>query len=203
MNSVRQKPPPKTAPRKITIKKTKTPKIIVDIQAEVLADAKSAKVKGGETTCTSVGKLAGGKLYSIPGYSWIQKGGLKFINKLNGPAEIKCTIRIQTLYNPKANPEDVSAYGRGTTPEDEKSGNVSLGFHEYCHRNDYIKYLQTTGLPDFGGKAGMSEQQYIRAQNSFAQAMDSYFKEMVKYSHRLTDEVGYKKSTFEAKGPRP
>ena len=203
MNAVPQKPPPRTTPRKISIKRIKTPQIDIDVHAEVLADTKSAKVKGGETTFEPAGKLSGGSLYATPGYSWIQKGALKTVSKLNGPVEIRGTIRIQTAYSPKANPADRSAYGRGTTPEDEKSGNTSLGFHEYCHQNDYIKYLQTKRFPAFGGKVGMTEQQYIQAQKSFVQSMDNYFKEMEKYSQRLTDEVGYKKSTFQARGPRP
>jgi hypothetical protein len=32
--------------------------------------------------------------------------------------------------------------------------------------------------------------------------MNAYFNDMEKYSQRLTDEVGYKKSIFKAKGPK-
>jgi hypothetical protein len=203
MNNAKQKPPPKTTLRKIVIKKSKTPQMDIDVHAEVLADTKNTKITGGETSFRPVGKLSGNKLYSTPGYSWMKKAGAKIVSKLSGPAEIKGTIKIQTAYNPKANPADKSEYGRGTTPEDEKSGNTSLGFHEYCHRNDYITYLQTKDFPTFTGKVGMTEHQYKQSLKSFVQAMDNYFKEMEKYSYRLTDEVGYKKSTFKSKGSRP
>lgn len=202
MNAVAKKPPPKTTPGKVAIRNSKTPQLEIDVKADVLADTKSAKIKGGETTFLPVGKLSGGNLYTTPSYSWIRKGGLKTVNKISGPVQIKGTVRIQTAYGPKANPADRSAYGRGTTPEDERTGNTSLGFHEACHRSDYIKYLKTKAFPVFSGKVGMTEQQYKQAQTSFVKSMSAYFKEMEIYSQRLTDEVGYKKSTFKAKGPR-
>jgi hypothetical protein len=202
MNTLQHKPPPKTTPGKIPVRKAKTAQLDVDVQVEILADTKGAKIKGGETTFLPVGKLPGGNLYSTPSYSWIQKGGLKTVNKVSGPVLIKGTVRIQTAYSPKANPADRSAYGRGTTPEDERTGNTSLGFHESSHRSDYIKYLKTNAFPTFNGKVGMTEQQYKQAQASFVNSMSGYFKKMEEYSQRHTDEVGYKKSTFKAKGPR-
>jgi hypothetical protein len=202
MNTVQHKPPPKTTPGKIPVRKAKTAQLDVDVQAEFLVDTKSAKIKGGETTFLPVGKLSGGNLYSTPNYSWVQKGGVKTVNKISGPVQIKGIVRIQTAYSPKADPADRSAYGRGTTPEDERTGNTSLGFHESCHRNDYVKYLKANTFPTFSGKVGMTEQQYKQAQTTFVNSMSAYFKKMEEYSLRQTDEVGYKKSTFKAKGPR-
>lgn len=203
MNTVSQKLPPKTVPSKITIKKVKTTQTDIEVYAEVLRDTTNSSIKGGDTTFNPVGALAGGNVFSIPAYSWVQKGGLKIIKKLNGPLEIKGTIKIQTSYGPKANPAHRSAYGRGTTPEDEESGNTSLGFHESCHRSDYLSYLKSQAFPTFGGKVGMTERQYKQAANSFVKSMEKYFEEMNKNSDRRTDEVGYKKSMYKTKGPRP
>jgi len=57
-------------------------------------------------------------------------------------------------------------------------------------------------LPVFGGKIGMTVQQYDQAVAAFTESFDNYFKEMEKNSYRLTDEVGYKKSVYNIKGPR-
>jgi hypothetical protein len=100
MNTIRQKPPPKTTPGKIAIKKSKTPQLDIDVQVEVLADTKSAKVKGGETTFAPVGKLSGGNLYSTPSYSWIQKSGQKIVNKISGPVE---KANMAPIYQSKRN----------------------------------------------------------------------------------------------------
>ena len=94
----------------------------------------NSTVKGGETKFNPAGAIADGKggknFFRVPGYSWEKKGGVKKIKTLSGPVEIKGTVKIQTSYNPSAKPADPSAYGRGTTPEDKKAGNTSLGFHE-------------------------------------------------------------------------
>ena len=52
----------------------------------------------------------------------------------------KGTMSIRTTYPKNFQSTDRSAYGRGTQG-DLQTGNVSLGFHEACHRNDYLAYL--------------------------------------------------------------
>jgi hypothetical protein len=202
MNTAKQKAPPKTVPSKTIIKQVKTAQIDIKLYVEVLRDTTKSGLKGGETTYKPVGSLPGGKLYRTPTYSWQQKGGPKTISKVNGPAEIKATVQIQTAYGANAKPSQTSEYGRGTTTTDEKTGNTTLGFHESCHRKDYIDYLKTKPLPTFGGKVGITEQQFKQAEKSFAQSVAKYFKDMDDYSERLTDEVGYKKSIYKAKGSR-
>src|SRR5262249_391877 len=114
-----------------------------------------------------------------PTYDWDKKGGLEVITKLKGPVEIKATVKIQTVYGPGASPEQLSGSGRGTTPEDEKAGNTSLGFHESCHRKDYLDYLKTKALPAFGGKVGMTRTQYEQAVAAFSKAIAKYIADMI------------------------
>lgn len=206
MNKVKQKPPPKTIPSKVVIKKIKNPQMDIEVYAEVLSDKTDNTITGGKTSIEGVGMISDGKgktfFSTTPGYSWEIKGGRKIITKLNGRVEIKGTFKIQTAYSPKAKPTDTSAYGRGTTPGDERVGNTSLGFHETCHRDDYLRYLKNNSLPTFGGRVGMTEQQYNQAVQSFNKAMTKWSTNMDKDSEGSTDEVGYKKSTYDTKGPR-
>ena len=47
------------------------------------------------------------------------------------------------------------------------------------------------------------KQQFEMAVSTFTKNMAKFFPDMQQDSYRLTDEVGYKKSEFVAKGPRP
>lgn len=201
MNKVVPKPPPKTVASKTVIRKMKNPKMDVEIHAQVLGDKTDNGITGGVTKYEPVPTTGRTIISSTPGYEWKPRGRLKIISKLKGPAEIKANIKIQTSYGPKAKPKHLSAYGKGTTPEDKRTGNTSLGYHEACHRNDYLKYLKIKPLPTFSGKVGMTLQQYKRAEESFIKAVDKYFSDMDKYSKRKTDEVGHKMSTYKAKNP--
>lgn len=123
----------------------------------------------------------------VQGYEY--SGPKKIITKLVGPSPIiKATI--QTSYNSGAKPSDSSAYGRGTTTEDKRTGNISLGFHESCHRSDYISYIKAHVPPVFSGKIGISEDQYKLATENYFQAVDDYLAACLKFSEDQTDEVG-------------
>ena len=200
--------PPATVPGKTTIKKSKTAQLDVDVAAEILADGTSTDASVvGHTSYTADGAWPDGSggtvFFQVPGYSLTQKGALEVIDKLNGPVEIKGIVKILTVYGPNASATQDSAYGRGTTPPDESAGNITLGFHESCHRADFLTYLKTKALPVFGGKVGQTAQQYDLAIATFGTAVDKYFADMDKDSFLRTDEVGYKSSTYDANGPRP
>jgi hypothetical protein len=201
-------PPPKTVPSKIDVKKDKTDTQDTDVTAEILQDGTTNDDSiQGLTSFESVGALAdanGNSMFSqTPTYSWESKGGRDVVTQVNGLAEIKGNITIQTVYGSGANASQTSAYGRGTTPDDEAAGDTSLGFHESCHRNDYLNFLRTNLLPVFGGKVGQTRAQFDAATTAFTAAVSKYFVDMKKDSVQRTDEVGYKLSTFKAKGPRP
>ncbi len=117
------------------------------------------------------------------------------ITEFNGSFEFTGPITIQTVYGPGASKNGLSLYGRGTTEEDKANGNITLGFHESCHRLDYVEYLASNPLPAFPLKAGMTVQQYNTAQEIFEQKYHAYIVAIGDYSVQRTDEVGYKRST--------
>jgi hypothetical protein len=111
------------------------------------------------------------------------------VKKLLDPLPV-ITFTIQTVYDPGAKAEDKSAYGRGTTWEDGWNGDITLGFHESCHRADHLEFLRTHAPPVFGGKVGMTEAQYKQAWTNFGAACTAYHKKMDEYTEAHTDEVG-------------
>lgn len=105
-----------------------------------------------------------------------------------GPAPL--VVRIKTTYQAGADPDADSAYGRGTTPEDKKSGNTSLRFHEGSHGTDFLNYLRTHPLPKFTGKAGIPEADYLKARQDYLNAVSQYFQDADADSEMKTDCVG-------------
>lgn len=98
------------------------------------------------------------------------------------------TVTIQTLYG-KAQPDADSLYGRGTTPSDITDGNVSLGFHESCHRQDLLDYLKNNAPPVFTGVPKMTTAQANAAISSYKTACAAYFAKGRSNSVDLTDET--------------
>jgi hypothetical protein len=137
-----------------------------------------------------------------PGFNFVNKGGQQVVTALNGKFTLKGKITVQTVYGPNASATQISGYGRGTTAEDEAAGNITLGFHESCHRADYFRYLQTRLLPTFTGKVGMTVPQYKQAGQAFQTAYKAYFDQMGAESKASTDEVGYTLTQYRQKGPR-
>ena len=199
---MKQNPPPTTKAGKAPVAKFESDVLDVHVQSEVLPDAvANTNSFHGKTTYKLVG--VGRKMFaSTPGARTVLKDGKETVTTLTGRAEIKGFVRIQTLYGSKSKSTDRSGYGRGTTAADEAAGNTSLGFHESCHRQDYLKYLADHPLPEFTGATGMTAIEFRAASNNFLTAVDDYFADMDRYSNDNTDEVGYKKSIFKAKGPR-
>lgn len=111
------------------------------------------------------------------------------------------TARIWTEYG-SFDPESTAAYGRGTTDDDKKNGNVTLGFHESCHRADLLAYLKEKPMPEFTGKPEMKAPEMQAAINSYITACRAYFDAAKTYSVPITDEVGKPtKSQYKAANP--
>lgn len=185
-------PPPVTSPGSIaTLKQVANDTVDVLVDAKIIADG-SGGASGGKTT------FKGGSAWSAPGYSTDKAGK---ILKFTGKFTWKGTIVIQTVYASGAKPTDVSCYGRGTTAADVRAGNITLGFHESCHRDDYTSYLQNNKLPDPPTlTVGMSEADYKRATKDFGDALKDYLKMMEDESNQKTDEVGHQRSTWLSSG---
>ncbi len=113
----------------------------------------------------------------------------------------KTTIEIRTKYESDEMRGFFSCYGRGTTPEDRKAGDITVGFHESCHRNDFVDYLKNNALPALPKlKTGMTKNEFTVEQNKFTVEYNKYEPAMKTRSDTNTDEVGLKKSTWKAKG---
>lgn len=196
--SVVQQPHPATVLSKTTVKVLKNAQVDIAVFVEVVQDGHSqdADMKGAQTS-----RDTSGVHWKTPSIEYQAKGGREVVTKLTSPLEFKGTIIIQTVYGPNVTPNQPSGYGRGTTPEDVKSGNTSLGFHESCHRADYLQFLKSHPLPTFNGKVGMSREEYRRAERRFQQQIEDYFQQMDRDTFSRTDEVGYKKSEYDKKGP--
>lgn len=206
---IKQSPrkPPQTKAESFQWLKLRTAVVDIDIKVEVLPDGQvgdESKAKKAVTTYKAVGSIGpDGAFRRGPRYSFQRQGRLDVVVGITKRAEVKGVLRIQTSYGPGSSPEAISVYGRGTTPQDQFAGNVTLGFHESCHRQDYLNYLRTAPFPQFRGKVGMSKEDFEAAYLRFDKAVLDYFTTMSEISHRITDETGHKKSTFKAKGQRP
>lgn len=121
----------------------------------------------------------------VPGRDVDEKG---IVTKINGNSAITGTI--STKYAKGSAPNDLSAYGRGTTKADKAAGNITLGFHESCHRQDFQTYLTTNSVPTFGGKVGMTGTAFDEAGVKYLAAVDAYLDAALAKSEADTDEVG-------------
>jgi hypothetical protein len=120
------------------------------------------------------------------------------IIRFNGAFEFTGPITIQTVYGPGVSKHQPSLYGRGTTERDREDGNTTLGFHEHCHRCDFVEYLLTNPLPEVDIHPGMTVRQYEILQQNFADKFNAYVAAMADHSLQQTDEVGRKKSKYDA-----
>ena len=185
------KSPPATATGTTTVKVENTSIADIDVSVEVLADGVSADISGAKTSFSNDEV----EFQTPPSYrGHKRKDGTEIVDSLDGPYKIKGRITIQTVYGLTDKPSDASVYGRGTTVKDKADGNTTLGFHEYCHRQDYLSYLKSKPLPVFAGKPGMTVTAYKAAETAFLNAGKKYFKDMEADSYKKTDETGYPKS---------
>lgn len=115
------------------------------------------------------------------------------VTKLKGKPPVP-VITIQTTYGLDAKAQDPSAYGRGTTEEDKKAGNTTLGFHEGQHGLDFLQYLKENPLPKFLGAVGMPVSEYEAAKDAYEKATQEYSTQMGEESKAKTDCVGEKAS---------
>jgi hypothetical protein len=181
-------PAPATTPRSLGVLQSAQSDLLdVSVAAEILADT-SGRPKAGSSAETSFSLPA----YSFPGATLDKH---RKIGHFNGKFTWKGTISVQTVFGPGAHANDLSCYGRGTTEADVRARDITLGFHESCHRSDYEAYLKANPLPAPPKlTVGMSESDYKAAEVNFKKAFDTYSKEMSDQSMRQTDEVGNKLS---------
>lgn len=121
-------------------------------------------------------------------------GGAKYTSsndtgKVTGWSVLPYKVDIVTMYG-TGKPNDDAAYGRGTLKADQDAGNVSLGFHESCHRADIIAYLKNNPMPAFKGTKDITTDQGDELIQAYNAAVDAYFQAARDHSRLVTDEVG-------------
>lgn len=121
----------------------------------------------------------------FPAYTTNADGTMK-----TAPGPSPLVVRIKTTYQSGADPDATSAYGRGTTKEDQKAGTTTLRFHEGSHGTDFLNFLRNNPLPKFTGKAGMPEADYLKARQDYLDAVSKYFADADSDSEMKTDCVG-------------
>ncbi|MBS0029993.1 eCIS core domain-containing protein [Chitinophaga sp. 22321] len=115
------------------------------------------------------------------------------VSKINGKATLEITI--QTVYAADVSPKSTSAYGRGTTKADEKSGNTSLRFHEGSHGTFVLTYLAAHPVPVFGGFVGQSEEKFSEASDKYLEKVDEYMTKLDAANEKAVDCVGTKEAS--------
>lgn len=180
-------PPPETTTGSLGMLKSKQTDLLnVKVDAEIVDDTAGGPGEGADTTLNDR-TTSSSPAYTTDRHNKIVSFGGKF--------EWTGTMTIQTNYARGSRPTDVSCYGRGTTDADVAAGDVTLGFHESCHRADYVRYLKTNPLPDPPELAiGMTEGAYKAAIAAFKKALADYRTDITQQSRANTDEVGFKLS---------
>jgi hypothetical protein len=178
-------PPPATTAASLgVVKEVQNDLVDYKIEGEIVADG-SGGTSGANTDFSKVPSKS-------PSYD--AEGGK--ITKFKGKFTFKGTIKIQTTYAADASATDLSCYGRGTTDTDVKNRDITLGFHESCHRADYQAYLKNNALPDPPAMSiGMKADEYDKAAAAFSAALNKYYADMKADSVKKTDEVGFTLTT--------
>jgi len=180
--------PPETTPGSIgVIKEIQNPFVDYKIEGAVIAD-------GIKNTAVAVTDCVVPESKS-PEYD--SKDGK--ITKFFGKFTFKGTIQIQTFYRSGIKPTSVSCYGRGTTKRDVENRDITLGFHESCHRDDFTAYLKANALPDPPEmRIGMSVDAYEKATRDFKKSLEQFIADMKADTKAQTDEIGFTLSHSDA-----
>jgi hypothetical protein len=110
----------------------------------------------------------------------------------------RVSISIRTTYRRGIDTSVTSAYGRGTTSEDQSSGNTSLRFHEGSHGTRILDFLRENPLPEFSGTTGMTRGEYRIAVRRFMAAMREYNELLEEANIQDVDCIGEEASFCEA-----
>jgi hypothetical protein len=179
--------PPATEPRVVgTFRSASSAFYDVAVTAEVVADGHGLPTR---TTFSQVD-------YSMPGTEATPKGR---ILSFDGKFTWKGAITIKTYFGDL--PRTLACYGRGTTAQDIRNGDITLGFHEHCHQNAFIRYLQQHPLPSPPPMAiNMKLAAYEAGCSAFEAAIQRYWENMTSVSNAEVDDVGYTLAQSERDG---
>ena len=169
------------------VAKQPPPKVSADAKEEVVHKVITLKLKADKSgvsgitgAATDFDSVASGKISS-------QRNDKGVVTSFtNG---VTWVVTLGTSYG-TGKPEEDAAYGRGTTVDDVKAGNVTLGFHEACHRDTLLAYFRNTAPPAFDGAVNDSGTDFDTKVNTFMTAVDDYFTAARTQNVASVDEVG-------------
>jgi hypothetical protein len=176
-------PPPVTKAVATSITRTQGT-TVTKVTVQILADTTSGSVAGEAHTGVNTLQV----VQTDPNIE-IDAAGVK-VTKETSRATFSGTISIQTKYKPGADPGGKSAYGRGTTKADIANGDVTMGFHESCHRKDFFDWYTKKSFPQFKGTVGMTVQNYDKKLEEWREAWAQFGKDASAASYKSTDDVG-------------
>lgn len=193
-------PPPVTVPEELALKASTNPRIKINAKAKVEADGKKpnpAGDAGARTFLNPSNVKAEMPQFALPPNAPDEPPDTQAITGVVGDIVVKGTATIQVQYGDDAKPAAPAAWGRGTTPDDVKNKDTTVGFHESCHLADYKAYLTTTPIPipDDIFKA-KTIGQWKTAAAAIDAAIDSHFAACEAASRAKTDEIGTKMSSY-------
>ncbi len=192
---VNQKKPPKTKPLTKSLAKQSGREVNLDVRLLVLADKINDKNVADSSAKTRVMRSSG--LENIVGIQWATSNGK--ITKITKKLIIRGTYTIRISYGRKSRPTLLALYGRGTTKQDKNKGDITLGFHEGCHRQEYLDYFTNNKIPTFTAKVGMSEVDFEAEIEQFNLDFETFGQGILQLGPAV-DEVGYKLSQCKAAG---
>lgn len=199
-------PPPTTVPGKQSLKKVQ-PTFDLDVTIEILADDNAGTISGAKTELngSSVDVTGIEPVFDVPQGQTKLKPTDK-VTELKGKATISGTATIQVVYgtvgSQRVKPEEEAAWGRGTTPADVTAKNITVGFHESCHRDDYAAYLKgNLPIQDAKFKVGMTSAEYDAEVTRIQAAINAWLGAAESTSRAKTDETGTKMSDYVATHP--
>jgi len=133
-------------------------------------------------------------------YCYVKYGKMCYTSSNDYIIEIQTpslSVTIQTKYLIGTDRESNSAYGKGTTEEDKESGKTTLRYHEGCHGEAFIMFLQLNPTPEFKGKIGMRVVDYEKAIRVWKEQTETYVDNLMKYGDDFVDNVGTTKEQYE------
>jgi len=132
-------------------------------------------------------------------YGWSTKNGV--VDKLTmkaGSTDVPINptsfgVTIRTKYN--GNPNDTSAYGKGTTEDDKRNKTTTLRVHEGQHGADFIEYLRSHPFPvdlSKGVVGVLTDADMQKVQKYIA----AFFKDAGARTCSVTDQVGFTQNEY-------
>ena len=203
------KPAPATNARTGQGQKKSTNLVDIDVKFKVLADKTNSgdarAQNGGFTIADDSDVKETFATYDFNYTSHEENDTNTEITKFTSKFTLKGTVKIRTTYGKMDDGTKVSKnlrsrYGRGTTEDDIQNGDVSIGFHEKCHRDDTVNYLKANKFPVPEMRVGMSVADYKKETSTYGDKLNAYFTAMDDDSVAKTDEVGYTFSKCVADG---